>query len=50
MPGYTSAVSVVGMFGDGNTHGSPVCSNVIARFQPSHAITSSFTAGTRTAR
>ena len=31
------------MFGDGSTHGNPVCSKAISRRQPSHGITSSST-------
>jgi len=33
-PGYTKAVSTVGMLGDGRTHGSPVASKSIDRRQP----------------
>ena len=39
VPEYTIAVSSVGMFGDGITHGKPVSSKCIGRFQPSIATT-----------
>jgi hypothetical protein len=39
MPGYTCAVSGVGMFGEGGMKGSPVSAQRMGRDQPRHGTT-----------
>ena len=41
VPGYTSAVSGVGMFGLGMTHGRPVAAYGMSRRQPATSMTDS---------